>query len=140
MREKETDVQDRLQRNLTILFSVWDLNAYAVAARPLFDAWTLSHHTKQRRGKEEEGGGAKEEEEDDDKMRNVLPVTLDKDSLYLVRGVEEVMHKVRELVCEGKSSEEVEASVNVRALFPNIALIPHSCHPNVKVCCVICGM
>ena len=55
VREKETDVQDRLQRNLTILFSVWDLNAYAVAARPLFDAWTLSHHTKQRRGKEEEG-------------------------------------------------------------------------------------
>ena len=37
------------------------------------------------------------------------------------------------LAAEGKSKQEIADTVHLRALFPNIALIPHSCHPNVKV-------
>ena len=37
------------------------------------------------------------------------------------------------LAAEGKSKREIAETVHLRALFPNIVLIPDSCRLNVKV-------
>ena len=87
----------RLRRNLTILLSVWERNAYALAAAPFVRA--SKHGTL---GQLVDG-----------------PI-----------GAACVEQLQRAAPRRGGSGD---AGLSLRALFPNIALLPHSCRPNVKI-------